>query len=459
MKITVDRKSLIQAMKDVKGVMRNFGTMPVLSMAVLKASSNGVKLTATDLEIRIVRDVVGDTHESGSCLIPPARLIKGLSKIKSAFIDISSAVPDESEGLKVEQSRHLSRLLNSVNDEYDNRVYLSIDSEGRALFRVCAWVFFYPQPDYLNEDEIWPGLTESEIERMSKPDVFKEDYRDPNTNPTITFKAGTFELKIKSPPVDEYPPIPDITGARAMPGFNVSKLAQVYSATSDDESRHLLNCACLSDSELVATDGHRCYRVAYPEMRSFIGTDKDILIPRALIGQLLRLSKQMPSPSFVVYPDVNGISTAKIGFKSDNITLFCDVPQGEFPDYRRVSDHHAWPVIERQVAVNADELIKHCEQIAAFGQWGIKWTINGTHSTIESCDPELGTVTEQIEVLPMNPFAASDEDYTIGLNVNYVLDMARTFGGELLLTFRDPASSVLIDTQDGDRAVIMPARL
>ena len=427
--------------------------MPILRQAVLQADSNGVSLSATDLDVAIIRQVVGDTHESGACLIPVAPLLKGLQKVRKAFIEIETEDTDQLE-INARKSEGLARAVNHADNEFNARAEILLSDTGRAIMAWMAFMSLKFERRYAYE--CYPDVSNSELSGFER-DTLPEHYGE---HGTITITAGTFCLEIMSASVDEFPPIADISNRRTMDNFDVHKLAQVYGAVSTEEDRYNLGGIFLDGDKMVATDGRRAYVVDFPEFGDFLNQEnqenkKGLIVPRSIIGRALCLRKQMGDVTFFQTDD-------QIGFSSDEITLISRPLEGEYPDYNRVTTHEVYPEIERQVAVDASLLIEKCLQIDAFTEaktHGVKWTINGTCSTIECVDPELGTVTEQLPVTPMNPFAYSAEDYTFGVNVKYLIDAARTFGGELLLTFRSSLDSVMIDTQDGDRAVIMPMRL
>ena len=90
MKFTIDRESLLKPLQQVIGVVERRQTLPVLGNLLLVAGPEGLKITATDLEVEIQAGLDFAVKEGGEITLPARKLI-----------DICKALP---EGAKIELS-------------------------------------------------------------------------------------------------------------------------------------------------------------------------------------------------------------------------------------------------------------------------------------------------------------------------------------------------------------------
>lgn len=84
MKFTIQREALLKPLQVVGGVVERRQTMPILSNVLLDISSQGLAITATDLEVEIVARASLDSAEGGRTTLPARK-----------FIDICRALPEE----------------------------------------------------------------------------------------------------------------------------------------------------------------------------------------------------------------------------------------------------------------------------------------------------------------------------------------------------------------------------
>ncbi|HFD79309.1 MAG TPA: DNA polymerase III subunit beta [Gammaproteobacteria bacterium] len=83
MKFTIDRESLLKPLQQVIGVVERRQTLPVLGNLLIKAGQDGLKITATDLEVEIQAQAAVDIEEGGEITLPARKLI-----------DICKALPE-----------------------------------------------------------------------------------------------------------------------------------------------------------------------------------------------------------------------------------------------------------------------------------------------------------------------------------------------------------------------------
>ena len=82
MKFSVDRAVLLKALAHVQSVVERRNTIPILANVLLEARENGLKLTATDMEIAVVEEVPGVTvTRQGRTTAPAATLYEIVRKL------------------------------------------------------------------------------------------------------------------------------------------------------------------------------------------------------------------------------------------------------------------------------------------------------------------------------------------------------------------------------------------
>lgn len=85
MKFTIQRESILRPLQLIGGVVERRQTLPILSNVLLKAESDRLTMTATDLEVELVISTALDGTEAGSTTLPARK-----------FMDICRALPDSS---------------------------------------------------------------------------------------------------------------------------------------------------------------------------------------------------------------------------------------------------------------------------------------------------------------------------------------------------------------------------
>ena len=86
MQFTTQRKDLLNALQTIIGVVERRQTMPILSNVLIRADSDRLVMTATDLELELVTDCVAVIATPGSAAVPARKLL-----------DICRGLPDDAE--------------------------------------------------------------------------------------------------------------------------------------------------------------------------------------------------------------------------------------------------------------------------------------------------------------------------------------------------------------------------
>ena len=95
MKLSIDRNAILEPLQKILGAIEKRQTMPALAHVLVDCSTDGIVMTATDLEITLVASFQHPVDEPGSIAIPARKLF-----------DICKALPDPSQiTLKVKDNK------------------------------------------------------------------------------------------------------------------------------------------------------------------------------------------------------------------------------------------------------------------------------------------------------------------------------------------------------------------
>lgn len=99
MKFTVEREAILKPLQLISSVVERRQTLPILANVLLKADTDSLTMTATDLEIELVLRTALDGMEAGSATLPARK-----------FVDICRALPEgASLSIQVEKARAIIR--------------------------------------------------------------------------------------------------------------------------------------------------------------------------------------------------------------------------------------------------------------------------------------------------------------------------------------------------------------
>jgi len=90
MKIKISRETMLKALQRVGNIVNTRNTLPVLSNILFEAADGKLKLTGTDLEIRMETVVDAEIIEAGSTTLPAKKMLTLVSKFRGEFIEIES---------------------------------------------------------------------------------------------------------------------------------------------------------------------------------------------------------------------------------------------------------------------------------------------------------------------------------------------------------------------------------
>lgn len=90
MKIKIKKDVLFKAMQRVGSTVSSRNTLPLLANVLIEAAEGSIKLTGTDLEIRIETTVTAEVIEEGKTTLPAKKLITLISKCRGEEVLIES---------------------------------------------------------------------------------------------------------------------------------------------------------------------------------------------------------------------------------------------------------------------------------------------------------------------------------------------------------------------------------
>ncbi len=127
MKLTVDRKILSEAAKSVAKATSVRSTLPVLGHILLTADENGLKLSATDLEVGIQQLIPAEVSEEGSTTVP-AKTFVDLIGVSGNGEKVKMQLLKKGRTLKLQFGKMTSKI-NGL-DPADFPLMGSIEGEG-----------------------------------------------------------------------------------------------------------------------------------------------------------------------------------------------------------------------------------------------------------------------------------------------------------------------------------------
>ncbi len=104
MKFTVDRETLLKPLQQVIGVVERRQTLPVLGNLLILANAEGLKITATDLEVEIQARVDVDIQEPGEITLPARKLVD-ICKALPENASIQVTIKDQKAQIRSGKSR------------------------------------------------------------------------------------------------------------------------------------------------------------------------------------------------------------------------------------------------------------------------------------------------------------------------------------------------------------------
>ena len=277
-----------------------------------------------------------------------------------------------------------------------------------------------------------------------------------NDKGRVVITSGRSRFTLSTLPAEEFPNVEDgaETSEFSLPAKNLKKLIDSTAfAMAHQDVRYYLNGMLweVSGSKLsgVATDGHRL-AISTTDLPSKV-TNRSVqaILPRKGVVELSRLLADEGDITI-------SLGEAHLRVRGSDFHFTSKLVDGAYPDYDRVLPKGGTLVIRG----DRDGLRQAFSRAAILSNEkyrGVRLLLSENLLNIVANNPEQEEAQEEVAV------SYSGIDLEVGFNVNYILDVLNTLGGEeVVFILSDANSSALIqDPADeaGSSYVIMPMRL
>ena len=271
----------------------------------------------------------------------------------------------------------------------------------------------------------------------------------------LTMKSGRSRFTLACLAAADFPKIEDITPTTSF-SINSPELRNLLDRTAfamaNQDVRYYLNGLLLEVTpeqvRAVATDGHRL-SMCDAEVKVDTKQKAQIIVPRKGITELQRLLSQDDEEVTVQ------MSNNHIRVIAGNLEFTSKLIDGRFPDYDRVlpSGNDAPLLTSRE---ELRQTLQRASILSNEKYRGIRLQLSKNTLNIQSNNTEQEEAEDELEV------NYSGNDFEIGFNVQYILDVLGSIDGDNVeVLFKDPNSSILItdSEQTNARYVVMPMRL
>jgi DNA polymerase-3 subunit beta len=271
--------------------------------------------------------------------------------------------------------------------------------------------------------------------------------------------AGRSRFSLQALPPQDFP---DLTAGDMTHSFSISAgdlktlIEKTRFAISTEETRYYLNGIYLhevssADSPLiraVATDGHRLAQVQFPRPEGAKAMP-GIIVPRKTVLELTKLIEAAEGDIEVA------LSSSKIRFSIDGLTLTSKLIDGTFPDYERVIPRHNEKRLEVDTRLFA-QAVDRVSTVSSEKGRAVKLNIASERIILTVNNPESGSAEEELSA------SYNADPLDIGFNSRYLLDIVGQFKGDTAsFEFADAGSPTIIrDPADATALyVLMPMRV
>lgn len=228
-------------------------------------------------------------------------------------------------------------------------------------------------------------------------------------------------------------------------------------AISTEETRYYLNGIYLhvvqdGNSKFlraVATDGHRLAQtqVSAP---SGAGDMRGVIFPRKAVGEVQKIIESADGDVTVE------LAQNKIRFTCGAVVLTSKLIDGTFPDYARVIPQNNSKVITLAKADFASA-VDRVSTVSSDRGRAIKLSLAQNRLTMTVNNPDSGDAVEEMDV-----DYADDDNFHIGFNSRYLLDICGELGGDdAVIKLSDPGAPALLYSVGDTNSlfVLMPMRV
>ena len=129
MKFTITRERLQEGLQAVAASVPSKTTLPVLANILVEAGKDGLRLSATDLDIAVSTVVAADVDAEGAVTLPAKKLVEIVRELPSAAIRVTGA---GEQRVNLECGRSRFKLLGIPKDEFPSFPPVKFDKAWTA---------------------------------------------------------------------------------------------------------------------------------------------------------------------------------------------------------------------------------------------------------------------------------------------------------------------------------------
>lgn len=337
MQVICTKENLTKGLNSVNKAVATRGIMPVLSNILINATSDGLILTATDLEIAVEAKIDAEVLEKGSITLPA----KSLSEIIA----------------KLPESIKINKKSNETDEEYNKR----LEDE----------TYKYKIKLNLNEEKNFMHIS-----------CFKSDY------------------DLQTLPAEDFPLIPKITNEKTIT-LNKEIISQAIKqtkfATSTEVNKGILNGIHLHLKsnllEMVSTDGYRLTMKTWRD-EDIKSKEISITVPSKAMAELERILNTSEDI------DVKLASVSNhLVFQLKNKLFSSRILEGQYPDYHKIIPKTFEREIN-VVKSDFLSAVERASIVASEQTNVVKLTIDSENNemTIKADTPDVGKAVEVVEI-------------------------------------------------------------
>ncbi len=123
MKLKVKKDALIAGIDKVAGIIGTRTTLPILSNVLVEANGGKLRLTTTDLEIRIATDIDAEIQDTGKTTVPVKKFQSVIREIPDAEVQIESG---QGGDITIQYGKGKSKLHTLAPDEFPVQQELAV---------------------------------------------------------------------------------------------------------------------------------------------------------------------------------------------------------------------------------------------------------------------------------------------------------------------------------------------
>jgi DNA polymerase-3 subunit beta len=273
----------------------------------------------------------------------------------------------------------------------------------------------------------------------------------------VSIKAGRSRFALQALPPEDFP---DLNAGELANRFTLSAVdlrglvEKTRFAISTEETRYYLNGIYLHEVaaskmlRAVATDGHRLARaqVALPQGAKGM---PGIIVPRKTVIELVKLIESDEGEIEVA------LSSSKIRFSFNGLTLTSKLIDGTFPDYERVIPRNNDKTLDVDTKLFSSA-VDRVSTISFEKGRAVKLNIGDGRVVLTVNNPDSGSAEEEIAA------TYESDPIDIGFNSRYLLDIASQIKSDTArFQLADAGSPTIVLDPSDDQAlyVLMPMRV